>query len=122
METPPPGSRFPASRARARNAVRRALFLSQSALEVHSKTELKLPRAGGSGEAERAGGKSADSGNRPGQRVDVHVAGRVVAKLTATVLSEMQRREARYGMVTMCAGGGMGAAGIFERCNGYNGR
>jgi acetyl-CoA acyltransferase len=36
------------------------------------------------------------------------------AKLTATLLSEMQRRNARYGMVTMCVGGGMGAAGIFE--------
>ncbi len=37
------------------------------------------------------------------------------AKLTATLLHEMQRRQARYGMVTMCIGGGMGAAGIFER-------
>jgi len=37
------------------------------------------------------------------------------AKLTATILREMERRDARYGMVTMCVGGGMGAAGIFER-------
>jgi len=37
------------------------------------------------------------------------------AKLTATLLHEMERRKARYGMVTMCVGGGMGAAGIFER-------
>jgi acetyl-CoA acyltransferase len=37
------------------------------------------------------------------------------AKLTATLLHEMRRRESRYGMVTMCVGGGMGAAGIFER-------
>jgi acetyl-CoA acyltransferase len=36
------------------------------------------------------------------------------AKLTATLLHEMQRRGIRYGMVTMCVGGGMGAAGIFE--------
>ena len=36
------------------------------------------------------------------------------AKLTATLLHEMQRRGTRYGMVTMCVGGGMGAAGIFE--------
>jgi acetyl-CoA acyltransferase len=36
------------------------------------------------------------------------------AKLTATILREMTRRQARYGMVTMCVGGGQGAAGIFE--------
>jgi acetyl-CoA acyltransferase len=43
-----------------------------------------------------------------------HPLGCTGAKLTATLLSEMQRRQARYGMVTMCVGGGMGAAGIFE--------
>jgi acetyl-CoA acyltransferase len=37
------------------------------------------------------------------------------AKLTTSLLYEMKRRQARYGMVTMCVGGGMGAAGIFER-------
>jgi acetyl-CoA acyltransferase len=36
------------------------------------------------------------------------------AKLTATLLHEMQRRQVRYGLVTMCVGGGMGAAGVFE--------
>ena len=44
-----------------------------------------------------------------------HPLGCTGAKLTATLLHEMQRRNARYGMVTMCVGGGMGAAGIFER-------
>ena len=44
-----------------------------------------------------------------------HPLGCTGAKLTATLLSEMRRRQARYGMVTMCVGGGMGAAGIFER-------
>jgi acetyl-CoA acyltransferase len=44
-----------------------------------------------------------------------HPLGCTGAKLTATLLAEMQRRNARYGMVTMCVGGGMGAAGIFER-------
>jgi acetyl-CoA acyltransferase len=44
-----------------------------------------------------------------------HPLGCTGAKLTATLLQEMERRKARYGMVTMCAGGGMGAAGIFER-------
>ena len=44
-----------------------------------------------------------------------HPLGCTGAKLTATLLYEMQRRQARYGLVTMCVGGGMGAAGIFER-------
>jgi acetyl-CoA acyltransferase len=44
-----------------------------------------------------------------------HPLGCTGAKLTATLLQEMERRKARYGMVTMCVGGGMGAAGIFER-------
>ena len=43
-----------------------------------------------------------------------HPLGCTGAKLTATLLAEMKRRKARYGMVTMCVGGGMGAAGIFE--------
>jgi acetyl-CoA acyltransferase len=43
-----------------------------------------------------------------------HPLGCTGAKLTATLLYEMKRRRARYGLVTMCVGGGMGAAGIFE--------
>ena len=43
-----------------------------------------------------------------------HPLGCTGAKLTATVIRELKRRNARYGMVTMCVGGGMGAAGIFE--------
>jgi acetyl-CoA acyltransferase len=43
-----------------------------------------------------------------------HPLGCTGAKLTATLLGEMKRRSAKYGMVTMCVGGGMGAAGIFE--------
>ena len=46
-----------------------------------------------------------------------HPLGCTGAKLTATILREMARRQARYGMVTMCIGGGQGAAGIFERLN-----
>ncbi len=46
-----------------------------------------------------------------------HPLGCTGAKLTATLLHELKRRNARYGMVTMCVGGGMGAAGIFERLN-----
>jgi acetyl-CoA acyltransferase len=44
-----------------------------------------------------------------------HPLGCTGSKLTATILFEMERRKARYGLVTMCVGGGMGAAGIFER-------
>jgi acetyl-CoA acyltransferase len=44
-----------------------------------------------------------------------HPLGCTGAKLTATIVRELERRKARYGMVTMCIGGGMGAAGIFER-------
>ena len=44
-----------------------------------------------------------------------HPLGCTGAKLTTTLLYELRRRKGRYGLVTMCVGGGMGAAGIFER-------
>jgi acetyl-CoA acyltransferase len=44
-----------------------------------------------------------------------HPLGATGAKLTASILREMHRKQHRYGMVTMCVGGGQGAAGIFER-------
>ena len=43
-----------------------------------------------------------------------HPLGCTGAKLTATLLHELRRRKGRYGVVTMCIGGGMGAAGVFE--------
>ncbi len=46
-----------------------------------------------------------------------HPLGCTGAKLTATLLRELRRRHAKYGLVTMCVGGGMGAAGIFESMN-----
>ena len=46
-----------------------------------------------------------------------HPLGCTGAKITATILREMARRKVRYGMVTMCIGGGQGAAGIFENLN-----
>ena len=46
-----------------------------------------------------------------------HPLGCTGAKLTASVIRELKCRNARYGMVTMCVGGGMGAAGIFENLN-----
>jgi acetyl-CoA acyltransferase len=44
-----------------------------------------------------------------------HPLGCTGAKLAAQILAELRRRNGRYGLVTMCVGGGMGAAGIFER-------
>jgi acetyl-CoA acyltransferase len=46
-----------------------------------------------------------------------HPLGCTGAKLTASIIQELKRRNAHYGMVTMCVGGGMGAAGIFENLN-----
>jgi acetyl-CoA acyltransferase len=46
-----------------------------------------------------------------------HPLGCTGAKLTATILREMHRKDSQYGMVTMCVGGGQGAAGIFENLN-----
>ena len=46
-----------------------------------------------------------------------HPLGCTGAKLTATIIRELKRRNGRYGLVTMCVGGGMGAAGIFENVN-----
>jgi len=43
-----------------------------------------------------------------------HPLGCTGAKLTATIIRELKRRNGHYGLVTMCVGGGMGAAGIFE--------
>jgi acetyl-CoA acyltransferase len=56
--------------------------------------------------------------NRNGGAVALgHPLGCTGAKLTATIIREMKRRNAKYGLVTMCVGGGMGAAGIFENLN-----
>ena len=44
-----------------------------------------------------------------------HPLGCTGAKLSATLLHEMERRDSKFGIVSMCIGGGMGAAGLFER-------
>jgi len=63
----------------------------------------------------REAGMNIDRVNVNGGAVALgHPLGCTGAKLTATILREMERRHARYGMVTMCVGGGQGAAGIFE--------
>ena len=64
----------------------------------------------------RAAGLDIDKVNLNGGAIALgHPLGCTGAKLTATILREMERRNSRYGMVTMCVGGGQGAAGIFER-------
>jgi acetyl-CoA acyltransferase len=50
-----------------------------------------------------------------------HPLGCTGAKLTASIIRELRRRNGRYGLVTMCVGGGMGAAGIFENLSASNG-
>jgi acetyl-CoA acyltransferase len=66
----------------------------------------------------RESGLNLDTVNVNGGAIALgHPLGCTGAKLTATVLREMQRRNAKYGMVTMCVGGGQGAAGIFENLN-----
>ncbi len=66
----------------------------------------------------REGGLDLETLNVNGGAIALgHPLGCTGAKLTATILREMTRRKARYGMVTMCVGGGQGAAGIFERLN-----
>ena len=63
----------------------------------------------------RMAGLSTDILNVNGGAIALgHPLGCTGAKLTATLLREMKRRKSRYGMVTMCVGGGQGAAGIFE--------
>ena len=63
----------------------------------------------------RTAGLNIDRVNVNGGAVALgHPLGCTGAKLTATILREMQRRDLRYGLVTMCVGGGQGAAGIFE--------
>jgi acetyl-CoA acyltransferase len=63
----------------------------------------------------REAGLDIDRVNMNGGAVALgHPLGCTGAKLTATILRELERRKAKYGMVTMCVGGGQGAAGIFE--------
>jgi len=66
----------------------------------------------------REAGLDADKVNPNGGAVALgHPLGCTGAKLTATILRELKRRKAKYGLVTMCIGGGQGAAGIFENLN-----
>ncbi|MBI4906862.1 MAG: acetyl-CoA C-acyltransferase [Acidobacteria bacterium] len=99
-------------------AIPKALKQAGIALSGIDVTELNEAFAAQALAVIRESGLNADTVNVNGGAIALgHPLGCTGAKLTATLLREMQRRNSRYGMVTMCIGGGQGAAGIFERLN-----
>jgi acetyl-CoA acyltransferase len=99
-------------------AIPKALKLANLTLEKIDVIELNEAFAAQSLSVIKVAGLDASRVNPNGGAVALgHPLGCTGAKLTATILRELERRKARYGMVTMCVGGGMGAAGIFERMN-----
>ncbi len=97
-------------------AIPKALALAGLKLDYIDVIELNEAFAGQALAVIRRAGLPLDKVNINGGAVALgHPLGATGAKLTATILREMERRNARYGMVTMCIGGGQGAAGIFER-------
>jgi acetyl-CoA acyltransferase len=97
-------------------AIPKALKLSGLSLKDIAVIELNEAFAAQSLAVIQQAGLDASRVNPNGGAVALgHPLGCTGAKLTATIIRELQRKNARYGMVTMCIGGGMGAAGIFER-------
>lgn len=97
-------------------AIPRALKLAGLRLEDIGLIELNEAFAAQSLAVIRALGLDPERVNVNGGAIALgHPLGCTGAKLTATLIHELKARSARYGMVTMCVGGGMGAAGIFER-------
>jgi acetyl-CoA acyltransferase len=98
------------------NAIPKALNLAGLTLDDISVIELNEAFAAQSLAVIKQAGLEASKVNPNGGAIALgHPLGCTGAKLTASILRELQRRDARYGMVTMCIGGGMGAAGIIER-------
>jgi acetyl-CoA acyltransferase len=98
------------------NAIPKALKLARLTLEDISVIELNEAFAAQSLSVIKLAGLDPSKVNPNGGAIALgHPLGCTGAKLTASILRELQRRDARYGMVTMCIGGGMGAAGIIER-------
>jgi acetyl-CoA acyltransferase len=98
------------------NAIPKALKLAGLTLEDISVIELNEAFAAQSLAVIQQAGLDAGKVNPNGGAIALgHPLGCTGAKLAASILRELQRRNARYGMVTMCIGGGMGAAGIIER-------
>ena len=97
-------------------AIPKALALAGLKLEDIGLIELNEAFAAQSLAVIRSAGLETDRLNVNGGAIALgHPLGCTGAKLTATLLYEMRRRNVRYGMVTMCVGGGQGTAGIFER-------
>jgi acetyl-CoA acyltransferase len=98
------------------NAIPKALRLAGLTLDDISVIELNEAFAAQSLAVIKQAGLDGSKVNPNGGAIALgHPLGCTGAKLTASILRELQRRDARYGMVTMCVGGGMGAAGIIER-------
>jgi acetyl-CoA acyltransferase len=97
-------------------AIPKALKLAGLKLEDISVIELNEAFAAQSLAVIQQAGLDASKVNPNGGAIALgHPLGCTGAKLTATILRDLERKNARYGMVTMCIGGGMGAAGIMER-------
>ena len=97
-------------------AIPKALALAGLTLEDIDVIELNEAFAVQALSVMRAAGLDPEKVNPNGGAIALgHPLGCTGAKLTATILREMARRNLSYGMVTMCVGGGQGAAGIFER-------
>jgi acetyl-CoA acyltransferase len=97
-------------------AIPKALRMAGLKLDDVEVTELNEAFAAQALAVIREAGLNGDTLNVNGGAIALgHPLGCTGAKLTATIQREMDRRGARYGLVTMCVGGGQGAAGIFER-------
>jgi len=97
-------------------AIPKALKLAGLKLEDIAVIELNEAFAAQSLAVIQQAGLDASKVNPNGGAIALgHPLGCTGAKLTATILRDLARKNARYGMVTMCIGGGMGAAGIIER-------
>jgi acetyl-CoA acyltransferase len=98
------------------NAIAKVLKIAGLTLDQMDVIELNEAFAAQSLSVMKVAGLDASRVNVNGGAIALgHPLGCTGAKLTATILRELERRNARYGLVTMCIGGGMGAAGIFER-------
>jgi len=96
-------------------AIPKALSLAGLKMEDIGVTELNEAFASQALAVIREAGLNPETTNPNGGAIALgHPLGCTGAKLTASILREMKRRNTKYGMVTMCVGGGQGAAGIFE--------